>query len=431
MRNVFVRKTLLRKIALLYFVMNAVSISMFLLFLNSNQLDLVTENTRFRAKSLISSVLLQVETLDTNDRQALVQTISPVLPQFLLMNVDGEVVGESAVKATPPADRANSIRKALTQAEFSRSRYYLDLNSSKFRLQFYIPLQEYGFENLILYTPISMTELGNRFKQLRQLLIVGVIVLTILHLIFALILSQMIVVPIRLLARATKRVAGGNFEQKVKIKSQDEIGALGRGFNKMQDMLRLSFKKINEEKLQIEKMAVTDELTQIFNRRFLFNWVQKETTRLDRYAEINLGLLMLDIDHFKRINDTHGHEAGDIALKHVANIFREQSRQSDVVARYGGEEFVILLPSTDLAGSLHYAEQIRQTLESTPCVVNQDTSLELTISIGVSEYQFIKKRFERVSVSEFLKSADASLYKAKKGGRNMVYSIENLLKKIN
>jgi len=429
MGKVYVRKTLLRKIALLYFVMNAVSISMFLLFLNSNQLDLVTENTQFRAKSLIHSLLGQVESMGEANQQELLKTISPILSEFLLMNTKGEILGRSELSVDVPRDLQTSIRKAITQSEFSRTRYYLDLNSSKFRLQFFIPLTNYGFEGLILYTPVSMTELGTRFKQLRQLLIIGVIVLTLLHLVFALILSKMIVVPIKKLDRATQRVAQGNFEQKVKINSQDEIGSLGRGFNKMQDMLRLSFKKVNEEKLQIERMAVTDELTQLYNRRFLFNWVQKEVNRLERYSEITLGLLMLDVDHFKKINDIHGHEAGDVALKHVADVFRNQSRQSDVVARYGGEEFVILLPSTDLAGSMHYAEQIRETLENTPCEVNRNVSLNLTISIGVSEYQYLKSRFQNVTVSDFLKSADASLYKAKKGGRNQVYSVERLLSK--
>lgn len=166
------------------------------------------------------------------------------------------------------------------------------------------------------------------------------------------------------------------------------------------------------ENSRLYHMAVFDGLTALHVRRYFDGWLQKEYERARRYGS-ELCLILIDIDHFKRVNDTHGHPVGDVVLKDVAAILQSMIRGSDLAARWGGEEFVIGLPQTSLAGAAQFAERLRQRVEDRVVRI-PDRELKVTISLGVCSLEASAPP-DRPSLVRF---ADRALYAAKAAGRN-------------
>ena len=164
---------------------------------------------------------------------------------------------------------------------------------------------------------------------------------------------------------------------------------------------------------EIYRMTIIDGLTQAHVKRFLLEALEKEIIRARRHTR-ELSFLMFDIDHFKKINDVHGHLAGDFVLKELARIVQGRIRRDEVFARYGGEEFAIVLPETTLDGARALAEGLREKVEQSRFVF-QNESIKVTISIGVSTLTEQDK-----TSTDLIRSADAQLYEAKRGGRNRV-----------
>jgi len=166
---------------------------------------------------------------------------------------------------------------------------------------------------------------------------------------------------------------------------------------------------------RLEVLAHTDPLTQVLNRRALTVRLASELERARRYDSV-ITLLMVDLDHFKLINDTYGHLVGDEVLKEVATLLQNEVRSVDVVARYGGEEFVVVLPETSLVGATTFAERVREFVEATPFASAQGEPVRITASIGVSSYPSTTVH----SVDDLFARADEALYRAKADGRNRV-----------
>jgi diguanylate cyclase (GGDEF)-like protein len=160
------------------------------------------------------------------------------------------------------------------------------------------------------------------------------------------------------------------------------------------------------------QLAITDGLTKIYNHRFFQELFEKEYTRSDRYNTV-FSLIILDIDLFKRINDTYGHLCGDEILRGLASLVRTCLRSMDIVARYGGEEFAILLPETGWEEALQTAERIRRAVEGTT-FMGTDQGLSITVSLGVATYPSpgVNER------ADIIAKADSALYEAKENGRN-------------
>ncbi|RMG68533.1 MAG: sensor domain-containing diguanylate cyclase, partial [Nitrospirae bacterium] len=165
---------------------------------------------------------------------------------------------------------------------------------------------------------------------------------------------------------------------------------------------------------ELSKLAKTDGLTGLYNHRVFQERLKEEIMRAQRYKK-RLFLLMADIDHFKRINDTYGHQTGDRVLKTVAEIIRKSVRQLDFPARYGGEEFALLLPETDCENAFKVGERIRKAIEEHEFRLDNGETFKLTISIGIACYPFDSRDRE-----ELVKMADSALYHAKESGRNRV-----------
>ncbi|MFC1856164.1 diguanylate cyclase [Thermodesulfobacteriota bacterium] len=170
----------------------------------------------------------------------------------------------------------------------------------------------------------------------------------------------------------------------------------------------------------LKELSNTDSLTKLHNRRFIMELLETEFERGLRYESF-LSVLMLDIDHFKNINDTYGHQAGDEILKKIGDILNDVRRKSDLPGRYGGEEFIIVLPHSDNTGARSLAERIRSQVEEYDFEDADGTNIKVTVSIGTATYPAIGVH----SSAELIKKADDALYEAKAGGRNMVVANEN------
>jgi diguanylate cyclase (GGDEF)-like protein len=217
--------------------------------------------------------------------------------------------------------------------------------------------------------------------------------------------------PLLRLKEAADRVARGDLDCRVEIDTNDEIGALAASFNRMVADLKRSTEQLHEANRQLFERSITDRLTGLSNYAHFMDELQKEEARARR-SKSNFGVILFDLDLFKTVNDTWGHEKGNLLLKAVADILKANARRMDTVARYGGEEFALLMPDSQGA-EREVAERIRRKIESTEFTGIVDAPLRITISGGVCTYP----RDGR-SVAELLDNADKGLYQAKNSGRN-------------
>ncbi len=170
-------------------------------------------------------------------------------------------------------------------------------------------------------------------------------------------------------------------------------------------------KKLEEE---LRRMATTDPLTGINNRRRYNEISERELTRCKRYQH-SLCVLLLDADHFKMVNDTYGHDAGDRVLQTLANVCIRELRDVDVLGRFGGEEFTVTLPETSIETALEAAERLRTSLADTAVMLDDGQKINFTVSIGAASLND-----DAESLTDLLSRADSALYKAKDAGRNRV-----------
>ena len=171
----------------------------------------------------------------------------------------------------------------------------------------------------------------------------------------------------------------------------------------------LAHVRVGARTVKDRRLALYDPLTELFNRRAFDTMLEREIAEWSRYQR-PLSLVMLDLDHFKKVNDTHGHDAGDAVLKDLAALLRDSCRPSDVACRWGGEEFVWLMPETDLADAQLAAERLRAAIESHAF----QGAGRMTASFGVTS------AIEDDTAQPLIKRADEALYAAKEGGRNRV-----------
>ncbi|MGE3459320.1 MAG: diguanylate cyclase, partial [Kofleriaceae bacterium] len=212
-----------------------------------------------------------------------------------------------------------------------------------------------------------------------------------------------------------------------------ELTRMKRTFINLSTELQQRNNEIDEARKRIEELSVTDELTGILNRRGFFNAARRDARRARRF-ETQMALLMLDVDHFKRVNDTYGHQAGDAALKVIAQLMTSAIRDTDVLGRIGGEEFCLLLPDTQLEGAQVVAERIRAAVDERELDLPKVGLVKITISVGVAidnSRQPDVQRLRRGSrppgapeseqgdgpLEEMIHAADAALYRAKQQGR--------------
>jgi diguanylate cyclase (GGDEF)-like protein len=173
---------------------------------------------------------------------------------------------------------------------------------------------------------------------------------------------------------------------------------------------RLQLQAANRE---LQRLSSTDRLTGLFNRGHWEEMLRQDYARHRRY-DSNAALVMFDIDHFKKVNDNYGHQAGDAVIQQTANIIRQNMRDADIAGRYGGEEFVVLLPDTDSDGAVMFAERLRQSIEAHE-VIHESHRIRFTISLGIADLSLPTSGY-----AQLIERADNALYASKSAGRNRV-----------
>lgn len=198
------------------------------------------------------------------------------------------------------------------------------------------------------------------------------------------------------------------FEMKARLKDLEVIKEFYRKM--IVDYCKIE-KQLKNEIDRVTYLSETDQLTETYNRGKSFSLLEQETGRATRYRT-DLSIIILDIDHFKEVNDNYGHNTGDFVLSSLAKLIKKNIRQSDFIARWGGEEFILGLPETDLSGSISQGNKIRKLIEN----YRFDKVKNITISLGAAQYKMNE------SIQTLIGRTDKALYKAKAAGRNCLRS---------
>jgi len=178
---------------------------------------------------------------------------------------------------------------------------------------------------------------------------------------------------------------------------------------------KLQLDSVNQE---LEHLSRSDRLTQLFNRGYWEELLNSEYTRFQRYQK-PVSLVMFDIDHFKKVNDTYGHQAGDEALRNTSMIIQQSMRTTDIAGRFGGEEFAVILPETDKESAMIFCERIRSSIEKST-ITYENFTFQFTASMGICELSS-----EIKTANQWLEYADQALFKSKNNGRNQVTIYDN------
>ena len=180
---------------------------------------------------------------------------------------------------------------------------------------------------------------------------------------------------------------------------------------------RFYVQRVAEAEARLRDMATTDAMSGLWNRRHFVTLAHAEVERARRHGD-TLAVVLADIDHFKQVNDRHGHDAGDRVIQHVSALLRSQARAGDLIGRWGGEEFILLLPGCEAAGARQRCERLREQVAGSPCEVAGGRTISVTMSFGVIPLP-MDLPFEQA-----VQRADAALYQAKGAGRNRVVAAE-------
>jgi diguanylate cyclase (GGDEF)-like protein len=292
-------------------------------------------------------------------------------------------------------------------------------------------------------------EVQQKFRTIRIAGIVSLILSFILAYIFSKILAARITRPIKFFVKKSSDIAEGIFPEEINVDTRDELSDLAHAFNTMSSRLSQSHEhtqqamvelqearnsletrvvertarlaEVNEQLRQeieerkraeaaLETAATTDYLTGLMNRRAMITLLDQEFKMVKR-NDGGSSIILIDLDHFKNVNDRFGHETGDKMLVHVSQTLRGMLRDQDAIARWGGEEILILLPGTFKAGAWDVAEKIRARFAENPALINGQEII-MTASLGVCQIE------STMTIDECLRRADKALYQAKDQGRN-------------
>lgn len=263
----------------------------------------------------------------------------------------------------------------------------------------------------------SWIKLRNRFLEFVAILIVIVTLV-------ALYMGHSIVTPLKQLINAVRGIVGGNLDIYLPVKRKDEVGQLTTIFNQMTDALRNKHTEImavnqamQQQNQLLQKLSITDSLTGLYNRTKLNTILIEQLARFRR-NDRTFCLLMIDVDHFKTINDKLGHITGDKILITVASALLKSIRTIDYAARYGGDEFMAILTETNSSAAIKTAERIRSEV-SAACSALEEHPIQITLSIGITQ-----SHHDDTTPGDLIARADVALYEAKKRGRNRVHCID-------
>ena len=224
---------------------------------------------------------------------------------------------------------------------------------------------------------------------------------------------------LRTLLAVTNHIRAGDLTARTRFPpGEEELSQLGHALDDMAQALQKRDTDLKQALRELGEQVITDPLTRLNNRRYLWDFLGRDLIRARR-AVLPVAAILFDIDHFKRFNDTWGHEAGDLVLKSVAEVIRQNVRGSDIACRYGGEEFIIVLSEATRTVAVQRAETLRRDIERMDIVLGDKPLDRVTASFGVALYPTHADNAEAL-----VRAADDALYQAKENGRNRVQVFE-------
>ncbi len=273
-------------------------------------------------------------------------------------------------------------------------------------------VQQLNYRLIVFQNDANAAHAETVRQKVRQLITIICGLAVALAALFAYSLSQSITVPLQTLEQGVEKLGKGDLSHRIALTTDDEFSHLAETFN-------LMAAKLEQSQQDLYRLATLDGLTEVYNRREFNRWLRVEVERSQRNTN-QVSLIMVDIDHFKQLNDTYGHQAGDLALCEVAQLLQREVRPGDVVCRYGGEEFAVILPKTHSDDSAAIAERIRLAIAKETVILPSLQKIGMTASLGVATFPSDAETKEHL-----IKQADQALYIAKSLGRNQVYQAQH------
>ena len=317
--------------------------------------------------------------------------------------------------------------KALLNLEKKNS-YSFEYKNDLIKETFQVTSIRIPTTNWVVIHAVPNNEILGKLSQINTNMQLSIaLLLAILYLIVGLIYYYRFFLPISTISNLSEKIGKGELDHKLPIKYEGEIGQLFSNFSKMVENIRKSkllletynenlevevkkrTKEIDEKNKLLEDLAIKDNLTKLYNRNKLDEVLINESNRTNRY-EHTFGVILLDIDNFKSVNDTYGHQMGDKVLQEFAQILQTNSRKTDTVGRWGGEEFLIICSDTEFDGILTQTKKLKEKIENFRFSINE----QKTASFGISLYT------KGESLKDMIKRADDCLYEAKKEGKNKI-----------
>jgi diguanylate cyclase (GGDEF)-like protein len=355
---------------------------------------------------------------------AIFQEIKKILLRDITIYSEGAPLLSTLAKSAP----LQAIPYSSVVAELRRQGQVKECSPGLVRI--YSPLFDIHQELIAvvaLYDDIS--SLTQTRKDIRHVLI-GIFLAAIVFSTFiSLLMSQRITHPVVFVSRRLVEIASGNMaslDQQIEIVAQDELADLVRAYNQIQRLTHENTKELQAANEKLRTLAETDGLTGAYNRRFFNEYYDLELKRSFNHLrykpgqirQLGFGIAILDIDDFKRINDTHGHLIGDLVLQQLVQRIREIIFSKDILCRYGGEEFVIIFTQTDSAGTIRAACKVHTHIVTNRFYFDEEHPAErVTVSIGVASFDEIMSD----NANDVLNLADNRLYRAKRTGKNKVF----------
>ncbi|EPJ55670.1 MAG: hypothetical protein OFPI_02800 [Osedax symbiont Rs2] len=329
-----------------------------------------------------------------------------------LVNFSGEMITSSATNTRPmPKIDSYPVRQADIFNQESNGIWQNHLGITVIGVSIIIEIDDFK------YLLVAEKQLSEAFKHIQQLKIQSYLLLFLtvaIILIVSWLMAYFITIPLHKLMACVDDVSTGRFECNLQeVENRDEFGLLTNKFAKMTLKLKKMRDQLEFKNSQLYELSIRDELTGIFNHRYLMAQGEYFVSYTKR-SKSPLSCLMMDIDHFKSINDTFGHPFGDFVLRSISELFQSQIRSSDILGRYGGEEFAIIMPDTSIRDAMMVAEKIRLAV-STKAFTQGSVQHRTSISIGVAEYKHLDD-----TVMQMISRADRALYGSKNSGRNKV-----------
>lgn len=416
MSNVSFLSILKRKLSLqvgvFYLITSVVTFSLLAFLIFTNEMQMLTQNAQQESNQLISKVYQAVEGPESQLNQENFKKLERYIGRASLLNEQGDTITSIGQFNYSQHNLTSGVIKAKLFKTVEGRSFYSTLQIKSSEIFYFIPLKEGNF----LFVPIYLDQINSQIKSAFIMILIALSMTLLIQFILAAMLNGLVIRPIKILKRLTEKVAQGNYVLYEKITRIDEIGEIAHSFNKMTLTLKENQEHLTAKYKTAKKQANTDPLTGAFNRRAMEDRLSSDIQR-HRASQSPLCICIIDIDFFKKVNDTYGHDAGDQCLVQFVNMIESEIKGHDFLARFGGEEFALILHDTTAIESQKIIERIRLKIQK-GSIKTKEQEFKITASFGIAELASIHNVAEENIQTEMFKCADSALYQAKEAGRN-------------